>query len=144
MTSRRTGSGELSPSRKRRGAAAVEFAIIAPVFFMFIIGITEFGRAMMVQQTITNASRVGSRQAIVEDAVSADIQTSVLAYLTSNTVNGATVTVTPADLSTVGFGDNVVVTVSVPYDSVTWLPTSWFLAGQTLSASTTMLGERLQ
>ncbi len=43
--------------RNRRGAAAVEFAIVAPVFFLLVFGMIEYGRMVMVQQVITNASR---------------------------------------------------------------------------------------
>ncbi len=46
---------------QRLGAAAVEFAIVAPLFFMLVFGCIEFGRALMVQQILTNASRVGAR-----------------------------------------------------------------------------------
>ncbi len=48
----------------RCGAAAVEFAIVAPVFFLLVIGMIEIGRALMVQQVLINASRVGARQAV--------------------------------------------------------------------------------
>ena len=40
----------------RKGAAAVEFALVMPLFFMLILGIIEFGRAIMVEQIITNAA----------------------------------------------------------------------------------------
>ena len=44
-----------------RGAAAVEFALLAPVLFMLLLGIMEFGRAYNVQVTLTNAAREGVR-----------------------------------------------------------------------------------
>ena len=47
--------------KRRLGAAATEFAIVAPVFFLMIIGFIEFGRALMVQQVLINASREGQR-----------------------------------------------------------------------------------
>ena len=54
----------------RRGAAVTEFAIVAPVFFMMVIGFIEFGRALMVQQVLINASRVGARMATTTGATS--------------------------------------------------------------------------
>jgi Flp pilus assembly protein TadG len=39
-----------------------EFAVVAPVFFLMVVGFLEFGRALMVQQVLINASRVGARQ----------------------------------------------------------------------------------
>jgi hypothetical protein len=67
-----SGSPQSRPNR-RRGAAVVEFAVIAPLFFMMVFGIIEFGRALMVQQILTNASREGARRAIVEGATESEI-----------------------------------------------------------------------
>jgi Flp pilus assembly protein TadG len=44
----------------------VEMALVLPVFMMVLLGIVEFGRAMMVSQLLANASREGARLAIVE------------------------------------------------------------------------------
>ena len=122
----------------------VEFALIAPVFFMVIIGMVEFGRMIMVQQILTNASREGARRAIIEGATQSEVETLVTDYLSGASVSGATVTVTPSSLNSVGFGGKVTVTVSVPYDTVSWTGSSWFLSGKTLKASTVMQAERLQ
>ena len=43
----------------RRGVAAVEFAIAAPVLFLFVFAIFEFGRAFMVLDLLSNAARAG-------------------------------------------------------------------------------------
>lgn len=51
-----------------RGAAAVEFALLAPVLFMVVLGTMEFGRAYNAQMTLTNAAREGARSmAITKD-----------------------------------------------------------------------------
>ncbi len=57
--------------RNRQGAAAVEFAIVAPVFFLMVFGMIEFGRAIMVKQVMTNAARDGARLAILDSPTSA-------------------------------------------------------------------------
>lgn len=44
-----------------RGAVAVEFAILAPVLIMILMGIMEFGRVYNTQATLTNAAREGVR-----------------------------------------------------------------------------------
>lgn len=49
----------------RRGASAVEFALILPILVMITFGIIEFGAYMFNQQIITNASREGARAGIV-------------------------------------------------------------------------------
>ena len=120
----------------------VEFAVIAPLLFLFILGILEFGRMVMVEQFLTNAAREGARRGILEQTTASDVQTAVTDYLTGGTVSGATVTVSPSQLADVGFGDPVSVSISVPYDQVSWLPAPWFLSGTTLSGHCVMRGER--
>lgn len=44
-----------------RGATATEFAIIAPLFFMMIMGLITGGMALDGKNTLTNASREGAR-----------------------------------------------------------------------------------
>ena len=58
--------------RRRRGAAAIEFALVAPLFLLFIFAMIEFGRMMMVQQVLIQASRDGARHAIVNGATVED------------------------------------------------------------------------
>ena len=128
-------------SRKRRGAAVVEFAVVSPVLILLIFGILEFGRLAMVQQVLTNASREGARRAILEQTTSSEIQSVVNDYLTTASISGATVTVSPSSLNSAGFGDPVTVRVSVPFEQVSWIP-PWFLGGQTLTAETLMRAER--
>jgi Flp pilus assembly protein TadG len=131
-------------SAVRGGVAAVEFAIVAPLLMMVVFGIIEFGRMIMVQQILTNASREGARRAIIEDATHTEVQALVSTYLTNASVSSADVTVQPVDLSNVGFGDPVTVTVAVPFDDVSWAGAAWFLGGSMLQAETIMQGERLQ
>lgn len=55
-----------------RGAAAVEFALLAPVLIMILLGIMEFGRAYNAQLSLTAAAREGVRvMAISNDQTSA-------------------------------------------------------------------------
>lgn len=44
-----------------RGAAAVEFALILPVFIVLLLGIIEFGAAYNAQILVTNAAREAAR-----------------------------------------------------------------------------------
>jgi Flp pilus assembly protein TadG len=127
---------------RRRGAAVVEFAFVAPVFFLLVFGMIEYGRMLMVQQVLTNGSREGARRAILEQSTSSEVQTVVENYLKSNSVSGATVTVSPSNLSSAGMGDPVTVSVSVPFTSVSWLPSPWFLKNTTLFAQSVMNAER--
>ena len=51
--------------RNKRGASAVEFALILPLLVCLLLGIVEFGLLMYNKAVITNASREGARAGIV-------------------------------------------------------------------------------
>ncbi len=124
----------------RRGASAVEFAIVAPVFFMMIIGFLEFGRALMVQQVLINASRVGVRQAVTLGATSSEVSNTVQDYTSSVSVPGVATTVSPSPDSAAP-GDSITVVASVNFSQVSWMTSPWFLGGKTLIAESTMRKE---
>ena len=69
MTARRK---KLADARLRRGQALVEFAMIAPLFFILLLSIVEFGRAIFYVQILNNAAREGARYAIVHGNESAN------------------------------------------------------------------------
>lgn len=130
---------------RRRGAVVVEMAFIAPVFFMLVVGIIEFGRMLMVQQVVTNASREGARRAVIESVTEQEVKDLVDTYMANASISGSSCTVDPTDLSNLSLGEPVTVTVSIPYSSVTWFTTSWFgLDTATVQASTVMRSERVQ
>lgn len=136
------------PSRrgrpKRRAIAAVEFAVVAPLVFLLLFGMIEFGRMLMVQQILTNASREGARRAIIESSTASEVATVVAEYLQNNSISGATSSVEPSDLTSVGAGDPVTVSVSVQYDQVSWLPTPRHLSNVLLRGQSIMRAERPQ
>jgi Flp pilus assembly protein TadG len=139
------GSLSVAANKIRRcGASAVEFAIVAPVFFLVVLGIIEFGRMAMVQQVITNAAREGARVGVLDDSTFATVNDRVQNYLTGSRINGATVHVDPDPPSSAGFGESVTVTVSIPFDNVSWLPTPIFIGGQTLTARAVMRRETVE
>lgn len=43
------------------GAAAVEFALLAPLLLLIVFGIIDFARAFNIQETLTQAAREGVR-----------------------------------------------------------------------------------
>jgi len=49
----------------RKGATAVEFALIAPIFFLLLFAIIDFGWYFFTQHTIQYATRAGTRLALV-------------------------------------------------------------------------------
>jgi Flp pilus assembly protein TadG len=124
----------------------VEFAIVAPLFFLLIFGMIEYGRMVMVQQVITNASREGARRAILDNATLTEVETVVDNYLTSASIDPelVVVTVNPNPPSDAGYREPVEVEISVPFSAVSWIPAPFYLSGTQLQASTVMSRESVQ
>ena len=57
----RSASPNRPPSRTRRGATTVEFAIVAPVFFLFLLASIEFSRLNIIRHTADNAAYEAAR-----------------------------------------------------------------------------------
>ena len=51
--------------RGERGATVAEFAVVALLFFMIMIGIIEFGRLLYTHNALTDATRRGARFAVL-------------------------------------------------------------------------------
>src|SRR5260370_27283093 len=124
-------SRESAHSRRQRrvGVTVVEFALVAPIMFMMVLGIFEFGRTCMVKELLTEAARRGCRQGIIEGTSTQQIQTAVTTFLTKAGINGESVCVSIND-SPAGTVEaknqpaytELTVTVSVPAQSVSRLP----------------------
>ncbi len=135
----------------RRGAAAVEFALVAPLFTLLILGAVEVGRALQVQSALDNAVREGCRGfAESTTTLSSGYQTGTAAYaqylvtdsLTNANlkINTANVTVTTASSAVTISGlslTQVTVTATVPYSKVAYFTP--FLINKNLSATVSML-----
>jgi Flp pilus assembly protein TadG len=136
----------LSNRSIRRGASTVEFAFVAPVFFVMVLGIFEIGRACMVTELLTEAARRACRQGVIEGTSSGSIQQAATDYLSSVGINGESASVyvndTPAGTSNVSAMPaytEITVVVTVPISNVTWTPI-WFVTGS-LSGQYTMRRE---
>lgn len=62
---RRVGRRSSRSSARSRGQALVEFAFVAPMFFLLLFAIIDFGRYVYYVQVLNNAAREGARYAIV-------------------------------------------------------------------------------
>lgn len=132
-------------ARARPAAALVEFAMVAPLLFLLVMGSVEFARAFMANNLLANAARCGGRVGAIPGTANADITASVDQSLGGVGISGHSVSVTvngkPVDAKTAFQGDTVEVSVSVPYSAVTWLPSPSFLADATLKETVVMRRE---
>jgi Flp pilus assembly protein TadG len=119
--------------RKRRGAHLVEFALVAPVFFVFVLAMIDIGRGMMVSSLLSSAARAGCRTGVLPGKSDTDVQAAVAQALNGQGIPGTTTTVkvngTVANASTAQTKDLITVTVTVPLSNVAWLPMSEFVNG---------------
>ena len=88
-----------SKLRAQSGLVAVEFALIASVFFMMLLGAAEFGRMLWMWNAAADATRMGARMAVVCDLNDADIKTRMRAMVPGLTNANITLTYAPAGCS---------------------------------------------
>lgn len=115
----------LSRRIKRHGAAAVEFAVVAPLLFFLLLGLIEFGRLMMVQQIMTNASREGARKSVLANAQwegAGGVSETVQNYMNSAGIDtGDYSCPMPSNFTSANAGDSIEIQVSVLYGKVSWM-----------------------
>ncbi len=119
-------------SKRKRGQAMVEFALVLPIFMLVLSGILDFGFALYTRMTVINAAREGARAAVMVPA-NTDITTvaqaasissaagagltlsapAVTCYQTSASPSSTTV----IPCNTAVSGDTVSVAVSYTYHS---------------------------
>ncbi len=126
-------------TRRRLGATAVEFAIVAPVFFVFVIAAFEFGRLNVIRHTADNAAYEGARRAMVPGATAAEASSEAERILRTVGARGAKVTINPATLGPEV--NQVTVTVDVPLSQNGWI-TPRFTKNSTIRATSTLRTER--
>ncbi len=69
-------------TRREGGQALVEFSLVSLVFFLLIFGMIDVGRAVWNYNTLAEATREGTRYAIVHGANSSDPSGPGSAYYT--------------------------------------------------------------
>jgi len=121
-------------------ATSIEFAFVAPVFFMLFLGMVELGRGIMVRHMLMNAARQGCRVGILEGKGNSDITAAANSVLAPLGIASDTILVQVNDGSgdalNANANDEVTVTVSVPISSVTWVPGGTYLNGSISSQYT--------
>ncbi len=127
----------------RWGAAAVEFALVAPLLVVLTFGMIEISRMVMVKQLLINASREGARLAVLPTANEQQVMTQVQGDLASAMISGATISISPESLTSAPAGTPVTVSIAVSSTNVSWLPKPLFVISQNISAATTMRRESL-
>jgi Flp pilus assembly protein TadG len=109
--------------REQRGQALVELALVLPIMLLLLLGIVQFGTVFRDYIALTDATRVGARQASVARSIQPDTARvpNVVARVQKAAVNldpnKMTITVTPVKIDgvTPGWEASGDVTVSATY-----------------------------
>ncbi len=125
----------LRPRRGESGAALLEFALVAPIFFFILYALVVFGMALALKQSVTNAAAEGARSTVgvVDNPATAGVDERVenaknvalqrLGWL--STGQKASLTINPTiGTCTVGTGTCITVQVTYPYDANPLVPSA--------------------
>ena len=85
-------------AEERRGATTVEFAVVFPIFLLFIFGMFEMYSAYRVHSEVVTSLAKGGREASILTASSADVEGAVQDNLALFGVSDPDVVVTPQDI----------------------------------------------
>lgn len=83
-------------NQTQRGVAAVEFALVASVFFMLLIGIMEMGRVLFYWNTSAEVARLGARMAVVCDKDDPEVKARMMELFPMLTATDITLDYQPA------------------------------------------------
>jgi hypothetical protein len=125
---------------ERRAAAAAELAICLPLIMFLLLASLEACSMIFLDHSLTIASYEGVRMGINYDGTNDQVLTRCNQIISERGVKNSTITIDPADVSTVARGSRITITVAAPCEPNAILPL-WFYTGRTLRSSTTMVKE---
>lgn len=124
----------------RKGVAAAELAVCLPVIVLIVLATIEACTMVFLKQSLSIAAYEGSRAALAQNASSTVVERVAQEVLTQRRVNGGTVTISPANLSSIQPGQYLTVTVTAPAARNNAIPLR-FYRGRALTGSATMMKE---
>ncbi len=139
----------------RRGAAAVECAMVMPLLFLIVFGAIDVGQFINVSQIMDAASREGARRASRNTVTNvSEVEAAVQSYLagafpgvpaselnaalTVNVRDSSGNSLLDGNLTTIPTGSSLSVEVSFQYNTVRWLNSFAGVDGQSLQTTTVM------
>lgn len=130
----------VSHTSRRRGVAAVEFAVCLPVLVLVIIGSIEACTMVFLKESLTVAAYEGSRTALKPGATSSDVIARCEEVLAERSVDGGTVNVTPSNIGSTASGATIQVSVTAPCESNGVVPV-WFYGDASLTGNSFIMKE---
>ena len=116
----------------------VEFAVVAPLVFLFFFAALEFCRAAMIRHTADNAVYEAARRGILPGATSSEVRDEARRILATVGITRADVKVSPNRIRR--DTNEVTVRIKVPLDDNSFVPTTFF-GGKQLERELTLQRE---
>src|SRR5579884_1397433 len=105
-------------TERERGQTLVEMALVLPVFLLFVMGIFDLGRAVLLGNTVAEAARQGARYAVVAPTDCTGIKAAA-ASAASGVAQIPSSSVTINESSGIDTGKPVTITVTSSFTPVT-------------------------
>jgi Flp pilus assembly protein TadG len=119
----------------------VEFAVVAPLLFLFFFAAFEFCRVAMIRHTADNAVYEACRAGIIPGATAIDAQQEAQRIMASLGVNNVNISVTPSSI--VRDTPEITVRMEVPLDTNSFVPNQ-FVAGRSIVRELTLRRENMR
>lgn len=122
----------------------VEMAIVLPFFLLLVLGMIDTARLIQVEQILTVACREGCRVAATNGKTFSDVTARVNSDLTAAGLNPSDVTMPPPPITATAppLGTPITLTLSIPFNKVSYMPTPFLFGSMTITVSATMSSER--
>lgn len=127
------------PSKRkeqRKGASAVEFALVFPLVLMFFTGLIAFSQAILLRDTAQHAAYEGARKGMTIDATNEEVVAETIEFLRVMRIKNPSVQVTPAIITSTT--ENVSVTIRIPFRDNAWIAAGFVPENWTMGADVTL------
>ena len=128
----------LSSRKKRRGAALLEFALVASLFFALLLGMLQFGVYLNATNTLWNLSREAARYASVQRDDNPDANQKIIDHINKPSPDGVlpptvdpkklTITIEPSNYKDRGKGTEVKITLQYDMTDKLFVPIGGMLS----------------
>lgn len=125
---------------RRRGIAAMEFAVCLPILLVLLIGTVEACSMIYLKQSLSIAAYEGIRAAVSPGGTSADVTVACEQILTARNVQEAVIEITPPDFEDQSTQTWVTVRVSTS-GGANSIISGWFYDALIIDGQATMMKE---
>ena len=130
-------------TKRYRGTAAIEAAIVFPLLLLITLGVIEYGWMFLKVHQITNAARYGARIAIRPGSTSTDVTSDIDSLMTTADMqsSGYSISFLPTDIGSIPVGESLEVKITVPWANLSLMNLSFLPTPATIGSTVTMAKE---